>query len=404
MIATMDVIMFHSISNVKSSWSRAYLTVSWKHFERFCKYLSKNNIETVSLMDWYLSENKGISHSGKHKKVVLTFDDGYLDNWIFAYPILKKYGLKGTLFVNPEFIDPSVEMRNNLEDDWSGKIFRQDKSFLGFMNWKEILTVEKSGVLDVQSHSMSHNFYFNSAKVIDVYTGQKKYDWLAWVYRPDRKPFYMTEDQRSYVPFGTPVFEFGRSLHVRRFFPREDFNHAAVEFYQKNLADGTSENDLFKDAFIQYCSTYKAEHGITGDFESDSAREIRYRYELENSKKILETELQKTVEFLCWPGGRYNPISLQMSEQVGYKASTFYSGEDFSSINNTGNYKRIPRIGISSSFTTNTGIFKIPCNLALVHSYKSYTGNRLYIIPLRFFSFIKKIWIGYYFGGRDTIT
>ena len=33
------------------------------------------------------------------KPVVITFDDGYRDNYLYAYPILQKYGLKGTIFV-----------------------------------------------------------------------------------------------------------------------------------------------------------------------------------------------------------------------------------------------------------------------------------------------------------------
>ena len=47
------------------------------------------------------------------KDIVLTFDDGYLDNWVFAYPLLEKYNLRGTIFVNPEFVDPSLEIRAN---------------------------------------------------------------------------------------------------------------------------------------------------------------------------------------------------------------------------------------------------------------------------------------------------
>ncbi|HEX9063290.1 MAG TPA: polysaccharide deacetylase family protein, partial [Clostridia bacterium] len=41
----------------------------------------------------------------KYKKpIIITFDDGYEDNYTNAYPILKKYNLKATIFLVPGFI------------------------------------------------------------------------------------------------------------------------------------------------------------------------------------------------------------------------------------------------------------------------------------------------------------
>jgi hypothetical protein len=33
------------------------------------------------------------------KSIVITFDDGYLDNWVYAHPILQKYGMHAVVFV-----------------------------------------------------------------------------------------------------------------------------------------------------------------------------------------------------------------------------------------------------------------------------------------------------------------
>ena len=41
------------------------------------------------------------------KSIVITFDDGYEDNYLNAYPILKRYGFKGTVFVVGNYIDHS---------------------------------------------------------------------------------------------------------------------------------------------------------------------------------------------------------------------------------------------------------------------------------------------------------
>lgn len=47
------------------------------------------------------------------KSVVLTFDDGRTDNYSVAYPIMKKYGLCGTLFITTGYIDGTFK-----SDSW----------------------------------------------------------------------------------------------------------------------------------------------------------------------------------------------------------------------------------------------------------------------------------------------
>ncbi|MRT32352.1 hypothetical protein FGX01_00105, partial [Xylella fastidiosa subsp. multiplex] len=34
-----------------------------------------------------------------HKSIVITFDDGYLDNWVYAHPILQKYHMHAVVFI-----------------------------------------------------------------------------------------------------------------------------------------------------------------------------------------------------------------------------------------------------------------------------------------------------------------
>jgi hypothetical protein len=155
------------------------------------------------------------------RSVMLTFDDGYLDNWVFVYPILKKYGMKGTIFVTTDFADPSLEKRLNLDDVWQGRAIMEELQPAGFLNWAEMKEMLDSGFIDIQSHGKTHTWYFSGPKIIDFHlpAEKSKYPWLFWNERPDQKPFYLNEDQQSFLPWGYPVLEHDKSLDVRRFFP-----------------------------------------------------------------------------------------------------------------------------------------------------------------------------------------
>jgi peptidoglycan/xylan/chitin deacetylase (PgdA/CDA1 family) len=307
--------------------------------------------------------------------VVLTFDDGYLDNWVFAYPVLKKYGLKATIFINPEFVNPSCKKRKNLEDCNYDAAKLKTGEKLGFLNWPEIAELEKSGVMDIQSHSMSHNWYFKSNQIIDLYTGQNDYDWLAWISRPDRKPFYMTEDQKGFTPCGYPVFENDRALSLQRYFPDERLIETARSLFAEYSINGRLSDENRQKIIYQLNSLLKNKY--PGSFETDEEMEKRYRYELLESKRIIEEKLDKKVNFLCWPGGGYNDLAIEISKQGGYKGSTLSSKNKKHIIVNDGDYKRVPRMGMGSFVYK--GERKIPAKLKnhLIYSFHAKRGKLL---------------------------
>lgn len=344
----MNVLMFHSVGNDKSKWCQNWLSVSLIHFEQFCKYLARNKYQTLWLDEWYDLQNTP-SRINK-KQIVLTFDDGYLDNWVFVYPLLKKYNLKGTIFINPEFVDLSENRRNTIEDVWSGIIAENELISLGFLNWSEIQYMDKSGVIDIQNHSMSHNYYFYSDKIIDFYQGQDIYHWLAWIENPNRKYLWITENQKDLVSYGVPIFEYGRALGIRQFLPSDNFIKEFKERYYQLQKSGISHEKILN-SLKQFSEKYK----IKGRYETEKEMKERFIYELSQSKCILERKLNKKIDYLCWPGGGYNDVSLKIAEDLNYKASTIASKEKYQLLNNTKKYKRIQRNGMSSIYVTPKG-------------------------------------------------
>ncbi|WP_081923290.1 polysaccharide deacetylase family protein [Clostridium amazonitimonense] len=121
------VLMYHSVKEKKTS----EVVLTKKTFDKQLKYLKTNGFKTLTLDELYdyIKNGKEIPR----KSVVLTFDDGYKDNYEIVYPLLKQYGFKATIFVQTNKID-------------------KDKHFLTTEQIKELA---KSGI-EIGSHTVSH--------------------------------------------------------------------------------------------------------------------------------------------------------------------------------------------------------------------------------------------------------
>jgi peptidoglycan/xylan/chitin deacetylase (PgdA/CDA1 family) len=90
--SSIPVLMFHSITDVKGN----ELQISKERFREEMQYLKDKGYTSLTLTELYnfFENNKPVPQ----KSVVITFDDGYVDNYTNAYPILKEFGFKATIF------------------------------------------------------------------------------------------------------------------------------------------------------------------------------------------------------------------------------------------------------------------------------------------------------------------
>ena len=133
-------IRYHSIGIPSEKWQWSYLTCPYEMFEDHLRWMKKKGFHTISLQHLYDYRKEDVALP--KNSIVLTFDDGYLDNWTFAYPLLKKYGFKGTIYINPDFADPRNIIRKNLEDVCRGKAKIAELENMGYLSWKEMKEME----------------------------------------------------------------------------------------------------------------------------------------------------------------------------------------------------------------------------------------------------------------------
>lgn len=120
------VLNYHMVNRMFIS-----LAIDPEDFDWQMKYLVDHGYHTISPEELYaFLEGKGTLPD---RPVLITFDDGYVDNYTNAYPILKKYNLKATIFIVTGFVSERK----------------------GYLTWDQLREMEQHGIT-AQSHTVTH--------------------------------------------------------------------------------------------------------------------------------------------------------------------------------------------------------------------------------------------------------
>jgi len=140
------VLMYHMISEHlpknKSKFNR--LRIKPDEFEKQLIWLKKNGFKSFTLSELLELENI------PEKSVVLTFDDGYEDNFTKAFPLLKKYDFKATIYI----------VLNRFNKNWAtDKDLDKSSNELNSENMlsdEQIRIMIDSGLIEIASHTLDH--------------------------------------------------------------------------------------------------------------------------------------------------------------------------------------------------------------------------------------------------------
>lgn len=136
------VIMYHNISP-KTSLCGKYC-VSVNEFEQDLLYLQSHGYNAVSM-----KEVTDFAYNGTplpDKPVLITFDDGHEGFYIYAYPLLKKYGYKAAVNIVGKF----AEQYSALEAEDHPDAHNPD---YGYMTFGELKELNDSGIVEIGSHT-----------------------------------------------------------------------------------------------------------------------------------------------------------------------------------------------------------------------------------------------------------
>ena len=176
--------MYHHVTHSGGS-----LSVSAAHFDSQMRGLAQIGYRTLG------ADDLAVFYAGKplpKKSVLLTFDDGYLDNWVYAHPVLQRYGFRAVLFLVTGLIGqgpqrPYAGQGSPLPPCPAHKqakeiMFSPDPDSV-MLRWSEVQAMRAAGTFELHSHTHTH----------------KRWDLLCGSPQEKNERFYQDLDQSRQV-------------------------------------------------------------------------------------------------------------------------------------------------------------------------------------------------------------
>jgi peptidoglycan/xylan/chitin deacetylase (PgdA/CDA1 family) len=132
------VVAFH---RVQDTGGVEGLTVCVRTFEKYCRFF-KRHFRVVRLADMVARLERGLAPD---RELAITFDDGYLDNYDNAAPVLERLGLPATFFVVTEWMGTEIvpwwDRDQGVRHPW--------------MTWDQVRSLHRRG-FDIGAHTRTH--------------------------------------------------------------------------------------------------------------------------------------------------------------------------------------------------------------------------------------------------------
>ncbi len=130
------IIMYHGI--LKDKKYQGKFVISPATFENDLKYLTSKGYTTIfmqDLIDYVFSDIKL-----PEKPILLTFDDGYYNNYLYAFDIIKKYNCKIIISPIGKYSDKYTQINDT-------------NPYYSHCSWTHLKEMSSSGLVEIQNHS-----------------------------------------------------------------------------------------------------------------------------------------------------------------------------------------------------------------------------------------------------------
>jgi len=241
------------------------LEITPEHLENIIRFFKKRDYEFISLDD--LMARKNSLSKPIRKFVVFTFDDGYVDNYLYAYPIFKKHNIPLTLYVTTSLPDTKAKLWWYLLED---------------------MVVNRSRI-DILVEGVNMTFGTETVKEKEA------------VFNQIRNRFALADENKLI-------------LLLKSLFRGSDEEISAMT---RELSLTWQQIDELSQDPLVTIGAHTVNH-----LPLNSLTEERSTFEILESKRIIESKINKEVKHFCYPLGSYGRKEIKILEKSSYASAT----------------------------------------------------------------------------------
>lgn len=290
-------------------------------FEAQLRYLRSNSYRTLDA-DELEAGLRRPQVRDQGRDVALTFDDATWTFWAYAFPLLRRHQARAILFAIPGIVADDPAAYPNLEDLWAGRCSAADivarAKLQPLCTWRELRALHDSGLVDIQSHSLTHALVPVSARLDDfVHPG-----FAPGPFANSDLPLAASDDPRRparRLRLGAPVFEAASRLCGRpRFLEAPELAQALVDHVAARGGARFFERASWRGDLMALLDAWPEKR--RGRFETPEQTRVAILDELALSKELLESRLPgKTVRHFCYPWFERCALADRLAAAVGYR-------------------------------------------------------------------------------------
>jgi peptidoglycan/xylan/chitin deacetylase (PgdA/CDA1 family) len=305
------VLMYHRVLSEEmrdKAFSHSGIIVDLKTFEMQIRYINK--AFRVLTHDEFTAQ---LSQGTRYNKTtcLITFDDGWKDNYAHAYPVLKKYKTPAIIFLPVNYIDSSIQF-------WQEQLTRI------------LIDMHHAGVKDADE-------YRKNCDMLKKYNLQGIMNLSEDRLRVSIERAVSEKKKMSYEEIESMVAQLSEHTKFKR------TGQVHCDFF-------LSWDEIYK---MKECGISFGSHGMNHKILTKVPLS-EANYEIAESKRVIENRIGKDVSSISYPNGDYEKDVIELVKTHGY--NTAFSTES-GFVDMADNPYFLKRINIHNDVTDNIPMF-----------------------------------------------